>query len=63
MGLPKQPSGCATASGAGSLGGPFSTVRATAVGRGVEPDAERNTVLAGNPKEGWSEDSAMDWKT
>jgi len=46
MGLPKRPSGCATASRAGSLGGPFSTVRATAVGRG----AERNAVLAGDPK-------------
>jgi len=45
-GLPKWPSGCATASGAGSLGGPFSTVRATAVGR----DAERNAVVAGDPK-------------
>ena len=50
MGLPKRPSGCATASGAGSLGGPFSTVRATAVGRGAERDAERNAVLAGDPK-------------
>ena len=49
-GLPKRPSGCATASGAGSLGGPFSTVRATAVGRGAERDAERNTVLAGDLK-------------
>ena len=46
----KQPVVYAMSLEIGSLRGSFPTVRATAVGRDAERSAERNTLLAGDPK-------------
>ncbi len=46
----KQPVVYAMSLEIGSLRGSFPTVRATAVGQDTERSAERNAVLAGDPK-------------